>query len=80
MTLDPVFRVTLDRFHDLLVATGKSAHTIAAYTRDVPQFGEWFSLTNSEPLSPEGITPSNVRECRRHLLAVDNCRPATVNR
>jgi site-specific recombinase XerD len=63
-----------------LVATGKSPHTITAYTRDVRLFSQWFFSTNGKTLSPEAITPIDVREYRSHLLAVKNYKPATVNR
>lgn len=70
----------LDRFGDHLMATGKSSHTIEAYTRDVRLFSEWFDQTNGRDLTPGRITPIDVREYRRYLLTVKNYRPATVNR
>jgi integrase/recombinase XerC len=70
----------LDRFEGYLAAAGKSANTLLAYTRDLRLFGEWFALTNAKPLSPERITPIDVREYRSHLLAVKHHKPATVNR
>jgi site-specific recombinase XerD len=70
----------LKRFRDHLVITGKSPHTITAYTRDVRLFSEWFSQTNGRELTPERITPIDVREYRGHLLRVKNYKPATVNR
>ena len=71
---------TLDRFEQHLVATGKSANTVEAYTRDLRLFGEWFLTTNGKPLSPERITPIDLRQYRSHLLTVKNYKPATVNR
>jgi integrase/recombinase XerC len=70
----------LDRFEGHLAAAGKSANTLLAYTRDLRLFGEWFAFTNGKGLSPERITPVDVREYRSHLLAVKNFKPATVNR
>ena len=70
----------LDQFRDHLVATGKSPHTIEAYTRDVRLFTKWFDRTNGKWLTPDRITPIDVREYRSHLLAVKNYKPATVNR
>ena len=70
----------LDRFEGHLAAAGKSANTLRAYTRDLRLFGEWFALTNGKGLSPERITPIDVREYRSHLLAVKHYKPATVNR
>ena len=80
MTLDPSLQDTLERFRDHLLVTGKSAHTIAAYTRDVRLFSEWFGQTNGRTLSPESITPIDVRQYRAYLLTVKTYKPATVNR
>ena len=70
----------LDRFSSALVAAGKSPHTVAAYTRDVRLFADWFLTTNGKPLTAEAITPIDVREYRTYLLRVKNHRPATINR
>ncbi len=69
-----------DQFRDHLVATGKSPHTIEAYTRDVRLFADWFDQTNGRELTPARITPIDVREYRSYLLTVKNYKPATVNR
>ena len=68
------------RFRARLVAAAKSAHTIAAYARNMRLFSEWFALTNGKAPSPEGITPVDVREYREHLPVVKNHDPATANR
>ena len=44
MTVDPAPQNILDRFHDHLVATGESAHTIDACGSDVRLVGGWFSI------------------------------------
>ena len=80
MTVDLALKDTIDRFHAHLVATGKSPHTIKAYGRDLRLFGEWFAQTNGRTLSPESITPIDVRQYRAYLLTVKNHKPATVNR
>ena len=80
MTVDLALKDILNRFQAHLVATGKSSHTIKAYGHDVRLFAEWFSQTNSKSLSPEGITPIDVRQYRSYLLTVKNYKPATVNR
>jgi len=69
-----------DQFRDHLVATGKSDHTIEAYTRDVRLFSEWFDQINGRDLTLQRITPVDVREYRTHMLTVENYKPATVNR
>lgn len=80
MDTAPPLKETLDRFRHHLVGGGKSPHTIEAYTRDVRLFGQWFRTTNAKPLTPEGITPIDVRQYRSYLLTVKNYKPATVNR
>ena len=80
VAVDPALTDILDRFHHHLVATGKSPHTVEAYVRDVRLFAEWFTETNGKSLSPEGITPIDVRQYRSHLLTVKSYKPATVDR
>jgi len=70
----------LDRFREHLEITGKSPHTVEAYTGDVRLFSKWFYQTNGRELTPDRITPIDVREYRSHLLSVKNYKPATVNR
>jgi integrase/recombinase XerC len=62
------------------MVTGKSPHTVEAYTRDVRLFSKWFDQTNGRQLTPDRITPIDIREYRSHLLSVKNHKPATVNR
>ena len=80
MTEDLALKDILNRFQAHLVATGKSPHTIKAYGRDLRLFGEWFAQTNGRTLSPESITPIDVRQYRSYLLTVKKHKPATVNR
>lgn len=54
---------TMNRFEGYLAVAEKSAHT-----PDLRFFGEWFALTNGKTLSPERITPINVREYRSYHL------------
>jgi site-specific recombinase XerD len=79
MTLDPALQDTLDRFEAHLVASGKSAHTIRAYTRHVRLFSEWLSQTNGRSLSPGSITPIHVRQYRSDLLTLKKHKPAKVD-
>ena len=58
----------LQRCRGHLAATGKSPHTLRAYVRDLSLFARWFEATNGKPLSPEAITPIDIRQYRRHLL------------
>jgi len=70
----------LDGFREQLTVSGKSAHTVEAYARDVRLFGEWFLQTNGRELAPQRITPIDIREYRSRLLTVKGYKPATVNR
>jgi site-specific recombinase XerD len=70
----------LEQFTNHLIAAGKSSNTIEAYSRDVRLFSEWFVHTNGHELTPERITPIDIRKYRSHLLTVENYKPATVNR
>lgn len=70
----------LQSFRNHLTATGKSPHTLGAYVRDLSLFARWFEATNGKELSPEAITPIDIRQYRSHLLTVQGHKPATVNR
>jgi integrase/recombinase XerD len=80
MESDAILKNLLQRFAGHLAGEGKSAHTLRAYTRDLRLFAEWFQITNGKPLTPEAITPIDVRQYRAHLLTVQGRKPATVNR
>lgn len=69
----------LQQFEDYLKAT-KSTRTVAAYLGDLRLFTAWFAKTNGEEMSPQAITPIDVREYRQHLLTVKRRKPATINR
>ena len=68
------------RFAQYLRVSDKSENTVEAYLRDLRLFGEWFQGSNSEQMTPEGITPIDVREYKAYLLQVKRFKPATVNR
>ncbi len=70
---------SLDAFHRYLAET-KSPRTVAGYARDLRLFARWFEQTNKEPLTPQALTPTDLREYRQRLLNVEKARPATINR
>lgn len=70
----------LQSFEDYLVGEGRSHHTIIAYLRDLALFDRWFTVSNGKSLTPEIITPIDVRQYRSYLLTVQKRKPATVNR
>jgi len=70
----------LTRFGQYLRASDKSENTAEAYLRDLCLFGEWFQSSNGEQITPQGITPIDVKEYKAYLLQVKHFKPATVNR
>ena len=56
-----------------------SIHTIAGYLRDVRLFAVWFVQTNGYPLTPQALTPSDVKEYRQQLQR-KKAAPSTINR
>lgn len=63
---------------DHLTAEGKTPNTIRAYSRDLRLFARWFETTNGKSLTPQGITPIDLRQYRSHLLTVKGRKPATA--
>lgn len=70
----------LARFRRYLSASDKSENTIEAYLRDLRLFSEWFKSSSGDQMTPEAITPIDVREYKTCLLQVNGFKPATVNR
>ncbi len=62
-----------------LEANDRSSSTIRAYALALCDFAAWFAQSTGEDLSPERITPLDVREYRQYLIAVRRLAPATVN-
>lgn len=70
----------LTAFETHLLNQDRSALTIKGYLSDLAHFSRWFSQTNGEQLSPQGITPSDVKHYKQHLLTVERRKASTVNR
>ena len=70
----------LARFEQYLRASDKSENTVEAYLRDLRLFGEWFQSSNREHMTPQGITPNAVKECKAYLLQAKRHKPATDDR
>ena len=66
-------------FRDYLQTRDLSRSTVAGYLADLRQFARWFEQTNGEPLTPEAVTPTDVREYRGWLQS-RGLKAATVNR
>ena len=71
---------TFDHFAAHLRAADKAEKTIANYLADLRIFARWFAQTNNEPLTPQVVTPIDLREYRAHLLNVRKLAPASINR
>jgi integrase/recombinase XerC len=66
-------------YQQYLEGRGASRLTISGYLRDLRLFSTWFVKTNREQVSPENLTPIDIRLYRGHLIA-EKMRPATINR
>jgi len=71
---------TLQRFRAWLEAQDRSPRTVRAYLSDLAHFARWFAQTNGQPLTPEAITPTDIREYRQWMIVTQGLAPATVNR
>ncbi len=54
--------------------------TIRGYLADIEHFSQWFMQTTREALSPERITPTDVKAYKQHLLVEARYKANTVNR
>jgi len=76
---------SLEQFTAYLQAQDRSAHTVAAYQRDVAAFFAWLSEQlgrgdpAGRPLLPVEVTPFDVQKYRDALVAAGR-KPAGVNR
>ena len=70
----------LQQFQQFLEHSERSPLTIKNYLCDLNAFAEWFQETNGDALSPEKITPTDLREYKRWLLFSRGLKPASLNR
>ena len=54
--------------------------TIRAYHADLAHVARWFEGATGEPFRAAAVTPTDVRDYKAHLVAVERRQPATVNR
>src|SRR5438067_13318622 len=71
---------TLGNFFMELGRQEASELTIRNYRSDLAHFSRWFEGSLGEPLSPSVVAPTDIRDYREHLVAVEKRQPATVNR
>lgn len=67
-------------FQKYLVSLGRSERTVAGYLIDIRTFSCWFEQTNGYPLTPDNLTPTDVREYRQFLMNVRKAKASTINR
>ena len=53
--------------------------TAKNYLADLGAFARWFEQTNGDRLTPDRVTPTDLREFKRHLIQ-GKLRPASINR
>lgn len=70
----------LTNFQNHLNDQDLSPLTIKGYLSDLQHFARWFEQTNGETLSVQRITPTDVKEYKHFLLAVERRKAGTVNR
>src|SRR5215207_1470976 len=78
--MEPLELTYLDRFLTELARQDLAAHTRLNYRLDLQHFAGWFHGSTSEAFSPDGVTPTDLREYRSFLINVQRRAPATVNR
>jgi len=54
--------------------------TIKGYLSDLQHFARWFEQTNGEALTIQRMTPTDIKEYKHFLLAVERRKAGTVNR
>jgi site-specific recombinase XerD len=54
--------------------------TIRNYQSDLAGFARWFEASVGTPFAAREVTPTDVRDYRASLVAVERRKPATVNR
>ncbi|MBU1661278.1 MAG: site-specific integrase, partial [Chloroflexi bacterium] len=73
----------MNEIHDFtayLQSQDRSPLTVKGYRSDLRSFARWFEQTNGEQLTPQAITPTDLREYRHHLLDVERRKASTINR
>ncbi len=70
----------LTAFEVYLNDLDRSPLTTRGYLADLKHFSGWFAQTNGEPLTPQTVTPSDIREYRQHLQVTERRKASTINR
>lgn len=67
-------------FATYLRGQDRSVKTIRSYLSDLHQFATWFEQTNGAPVTPQTVTPSDLREYRQYMLVTQRLAASTINR
>lgn len=67
-------------FATYLQGQDRSAKTVRSYLSDLAQFANWFEQTNGETVTPQAITPTDLREYRQYMLVTQRLAANTINR
>lgn len=67
-------------FEQYLHELDRSENTISAYMLDIRGFSSWFLQINQETLTPNSLTPQDIKQYKYFLLLEKQAAPATINR
>ncbi len=70
---------TLADFRRYLVGSNRAERTVTGYSHDLALFARWFEQTHDKPLTPQVLTPGDVKDYKQRLK-VAKAAPATINR
>ena len=70
----------LDSFTAELQRQEAALKTVKNYRSDLLCFERWFEGSNGQSFSAQALTPTDIREYRTNLQAVQGCKPSTINR
>ncbi len=71
--------MTMEQYETYLRQKDVAPLTLRNYLSCLRLFARWYRETTGERLTPQRLTPSDVREYRQYLLAVKGEKPNTVN-
>src|SRR2546423_13755078 len=69
----------IDQFLEELRRQQLSRYTIENYASDLRVFARFFQGSTGEELQASRITPTDIRDFKAHLVAVEQRSPATTN-
>ncbi|RPH61993.1 MAG: recombinase [Chloroflexi bacterium] len=75
--MDPTLLTSFERH---LFNQDRSVFTIRGYLADLKHFSDWFEQTNGEQISPQAVTPTDIRAYRQYLQVIERRKASTINR